>query len=59
MKLYIESYQSKLEDLEPLEFQNKNLSSQIDKLNKLSKQMEEEIKILKQSHQEKKEEWNK
>ena len=30
MKLYIESYQSKLEDLEPLEFQNKNLSSQID-----------------------------
>lgn len=59
MKLYIESYQSKLEELEPFELQNKNLTSLNDKLTKLNRQMQEELNTLKQSHKERKEEWNK
>lgn len=47
MKLYIEGYQSKLEDLEPLEAKNNSLSKQLSKIKEANYKLDEELKNLK------------
>lgn len=57
MKLYIESYQSKIEELEPLEERSEDLKSQMLKIEDNNKRLQSEIEELKNIHKEKKAEW--
>ena len=47
MKLYIEGYQSKLEELEPIEAENNTLNSQLSKIKELNWKLDEDLKNLK------------
>lgn len=57
MKLYIESYQSKIEELEPLEDQTKQLENEIDNLRKQNTQYESDINELRMQYSDRKNKW--
>lgn len=57
MKLYIESYQSKIEELEVVEEKSDKLSSQILKMEESNKRLLADIEEIKSMHKEKKAEW--
>lgn len=57
MKLYIESYQTKIEELEPLEEKSELLSDQIMNMEESNKKLQSDIEELKNMHKERKAEW--
>ncbi len=59
MKLYIESYQSKVEELEPIEEKAKDMQVQIEEFKKQKEQMKQEFEDIKNTLKEKAELWEK
>jgi myosin heavy subunit len=57
MKLYIESYQTKIEELEPLEDKSVELSTQISKMEESNYKLQSDIEELKTVNKERKAEW--
>lgn len=57
MKLYIESYQTKIEDLEPLEEKCEELQKEIDDYKSLYEKVDSELSDLKNLYKEKQAEW--
>lgn len=57
MKLYIESYQTKIEDLEPLEDRVKQLEKELEKQTEKYDNLEQEFGNWKRIYKEKKTEW--
>lgn len=57
MKLYIESYQSKVEELEPLEDKNRDLQTEIDNLKKQNSRYSRDLDELKSAYSNRKEHW--
>ena len=53
MKLYIESYQSKIEELEPLEEKSEELGSHIMKMEESNRKLQSDIEELKGLYREK------